>query len=356
MRARTLPLIALALTSGLARAQNDKPAQPAAPAKDAAPAPTAPTALTAPTAPAAPAAPAPPGPGAAFVEAEAKVLAEGYSFVEGPCWVPVAGDPRGGFFVFCDMGGDAVYKWDGEGKPEVFRKPAGKPLGAAVDHRGRLYFAESQGRRITRVTLTDGKPGEPETLADKFEGKRLNDTNDLCAGPDGAVYFTDPNYFTPKDALELDFKGVFRVTSNGHVTLITKAIRQPNGIALSLDTKALFVNQFSDAKIMKIDLKPDGGFGEPAVFADLASLAKDAGIPGRGAADGLRLDAKGNLYSTGPGGLLVVSPEGQLVANLAVPRVSNLAFGGKDGTTVLITSGTSVRTIHAKTPGAAWRK
>lgn len=300
-----------------------------------------------------PAPPSAPGPGAFFEAAQARVIGKGYAFTEGPCWVP-AKDASKGFFLFCDVPASTVLRWDGgDDTPTPFRTPSGKALGTAVDAAGNLYFAECEGRQITRVELKEGQPQPPVVLASKIDGKRLNATNDLVVASDGSVYFTDPSFFTAKKDLELERLASHRIAKDGSVTLITDTLRAPNGIALSLDEKAVFINDFGGGKIVRVDINPDGSFAAPVTFADLRALAKAHGLPERGNADGLRLDADGNIYTTGPGGILVLSPKGDLLANLPVPGASNLAFGGEDGKTLIITAGGSVlsiRTTHSGSP------
>lgn len=299
--------------------------------------------------------PTPPGPDAYFESAQAKVVGEGYKFTEGPTWVP-DGSEAGGYFVFCDVPADVVLRWDGgEAKPAEFRKPSGRALGTTVGPEGDLYFCEVDGRRVTRVALKDGRPGDAVVLADAFDGKRLNATNDLVVASDGAVYFTDPAFFTPKDQLELDALAVYRI-KNGVTTRLPGTYKAPNGVALSLDGRTLFVNDMGAGKVLTIELRTDGSFGTPAEFADLRAIAKAHAIAGPGNADGLRLDSEGRVYTTGPGGLMVLSPEGKLVGNLPGRGFSNLAFGGKDGRTLLITAGGNVLSIRTKHAGAAWKK
>ncbi|MCE7974778.1 MAG: SMP-30/gluconolactonase/LRE family protein [Leptolyngbya sp. PLA1] len=309
------------------------------------------------TTPAPAAQPTPPGPGAFFEEAQAKVIGKGYAFTEGPCWVPARDPASKGFFLFCDVPASTVLRWNGGADtPVPFRTPSGKALGTAVDASGNLYFAECEGRQITRVAIADGTPQPPVVLASKLDGKRLNATNDLVVASDGSVYFTDPSFFTAKKDLELEKLASHRIAPDGSITLITDALRAPNGIALSLDEKAVFINDFGGGKIVRVDIQPDGSFASPTTFADLRALAKAHGLPERGNADGLRLDANGNIYTTGPGGILVLSPQAELLATLPVPGASNLAFGGEDGKTLIITAGGSVLSIRATHAGAPWKK
>ncbi len=280
-------------------------------------------------------------------------VADGYTFTEGPCWVqPVtdSGTPAGpGFFLFCDRSprdGGVVYRWTTEGKPEAWRTPSGLAIGVATDARGRVYFAETQERRITRASVTPAGPGAVEVLASSFDAKRLNATNDLTVRSDGSVYFTDPTFFTPRAALELDYVGVYRISPEGVVALVDRFDGMPNGLCFSPDEKRLYVNDFNNNKVYVYDVAPDGGLSNRRLIADLTTL----GIEGRGRADGIRCDELGNVYTTGPLGVIVFSPAGEKIGALVVPNASNLAFGGPDGRTMLITAGRAVfkvRTLHA---------
>lgn len=331
-----LTAVILAALGLQAAAQPATPTTPATPSTPTIPA--TPPVLQAPAAPALP---------AMFEGDKVELVGEGYLFVEGPCWV---GTPENGFFVFCERDRESgkVWKWTGEGKPEVWRQPAGQAIGTAVDGKGNIYQAESEGRRITKLPVVDGKPGEAVLLADKFDGKRLNATNDLVVKKDGSVYFTDPSFFTQAKDLELGFLSVMRVSPEGVVTVLDKSLQAPNGLAFSPDEKRLYVNDYATNKVHVFDVRTDGTLENGRVFAELAV----EGVRSSGRADGVRCDEKGNVYTTGLTGVAVFSPEGKLLGQVAVPRVSNLAFGGKDGKQILITAGGKVWTIKAVNKGA----
>jgi sugar lactone lactonase YvrE len=286
--------------------------------------------------------------GASIFESDrAELVSDGHMFVEGPCWVPGAG---AGFFLFCERDGEGgtVWKWTGEGKPEVWRRPSGQAIGTAVDARGYIYQAESGNRRIVRVPLVEGRAGEPEVLAERHEGRRLNATNDVVVKSDGSVYFTDPTFFTKREDLELDFLGVWRRSPTGELMVLDKSLQAPNGLCFSPDEKRLYVNDFRANEVRVFDVKEDGTLENGRVFAKLASDDPRA----RGRADGVRCDALGNVYTTGPAGILVFSPEGKKIGEMTVPGASNLAFGGEDGRRLLITAGRSVWTVRTKHAGA----
>lgn len=269
-------------------------------------------------------------------------LGGGYQWVEGPVW-----DPAAGRLLFSDIPNNVIHAWHPDEGFRVFMKPAGftgvagygrEPgsNGLALDAKQRLLLCEHGDRRVAVLTPGGGKM----TVADRFEGKRLNSPNDLAVHSSGAVFFTDPIYGLPKGeddpARELDFCGVFRVDPDGAVHLVSKETERPNGIALSPDEKTLYVANSHGPRpvIFSFPLDAEGKVaGEWKVFFDTK------GLSGRGAPDGLKVDRAGNLWATGPGGLLVMSPGGKLLGRVLTHRpTANVAFGGKDGEFVFLTA------------------
>jgi gluconolactonase len=175
------------------------------------------------------------------------------------------------------------------------------------------------------------------TLVDRFEGKRLNSPNDLVYRSDGSLYFTDPPYGLPKGdedpAKELNFNGVYRL-AGGKLELLTKELTRPNGIALSPDEKTLYVaNSDEKRKIwMRYDVAPDGRISNGKVFADVTSEKED-GLP-----DGLKVDAQGNVYATGPGGIRVFAPDGKHLGTIKVGENPANCGWGDDGKTLYMTA------------------
>jgi gluconolactonase len=298
-------------------------------------------------------------------EAAAPVVVEkGYRFTEGPCWIPGTGAGPG-YFVFCDVPTARVYRWEVDVgtavAPVLMHERSGRALGTAVAPSGLLYHCESEGRRVTAFEIKDGKPQEAIELAAKFEGKRLNCPNDLVVAKDGTVYFTDPTFFTPQKELELSFSGVYALRTDGTLTALHRDIKLPNGLALSPDEKTLYVNDFGNGQIMMLDLtaapvaapaKP-GEEAAPAqlparVLVSLVKLSKDHDIQGRGRADGLRVLPNGTILSTGPGAIYAISPDGKILGMLPIEGASNLAVGGADGRTLLITAGGQVMAARLK--------
>jgi gluconolactonase len=288
-----------------------------------------------------------------------EVLAGGFKWAEGPVWVPAQAA-----VLFTDIPNNRVMKWSAKGGLAEFLKPSGftgtakfdgnEPgaNGLALDKAGKLVLCQHGDRCVARLN-DDGKTFTK--LADKFDGKRFNSPNDLVYHPSGDLYFTDPPYGLPKGmddpAKELPFQGVYRLKPDGTVTLLTKELTRPNGIALSPDAKTLYVANSDGpprAVWMAFPVKEDGNLGQGKVFFDASPLAK-AGKPG--GCDGLKVDVKGNLFATGPGGVLVFSPDGKHLGTLAtgVPT-ANCGFGD-DGSTLYITANDKLVRVKTSTKG-----
>jgi len=294
-----------------------------------------------------------------LVPAGAKVekLAEGHRWTEGPVW-----NRKENYLLFSDIPNNAIYKWQ-EGKGEsLFLQPAGysgpAPFtgkepgtnGLIYDAGGRLVSCDHGDRRVARLN-DDGKT--KTTLIDRFEGKRLNSPNDLVYKSNGDLYFTDPPYGLPKPddpSRELDFCGVYRLSKAGKLTLLTKEITRPNGIAFSPDEKKLYVacSDREKAVWMAYDVKPDGTLASGKVFFDATPWAKEKrpGLP-----DGLKVDKDGNIFATGPGGVHVFAPDGKLLGTFdtGVPT-ANVGWGD-DGSTLYITANTAILRVKLTTKG-----
>jgi gluconolactonase len=268
--------------------------------------------------------------------AKLEKVAGDFQFIEGPIWHP------DGFLLFSDIPADIIYKLASNQQVEVFRRPSGKANGNTLDKENRLLTAEHENRRVSRTE----KDGKVITLADRYEGKRLNSPNDLVVKSDGSIYFTDPSYGVSKDREELGFYGVYRLAPDGKLTLLVKDLVLPNGIAFSPDEQKLYVNN-SEAKYIAVyDVKPDGTVTNERLFADLKD-ASQGGVP-----DGLKVDLEGNVYSTGPGGVWILSPDGKLLGKISVPETAtNLAWGESDRKTLYITANTSLYRIRLKIAG-----
>ncbi|BAZ19828.1 SMP-30/gluconolaconase/LRE domain-containing protein [Kalymmatonema gypsitolerans NIES-4073] len=272
----------------------------------------------------------------AIMDSNAKVekLSSGLKFTEGPVWNP------SGFLFFSDIPADTIYKWTTNGI-SVFRRPAGNPNGNTFDRQGRLITAQ-HNRQLTRTE----KNGKITILAERYQGKRFNSPNDVVVKSDGSIYFTDPPYGIQKEQEELGFYGIYRWKPDGTLTLLNKEMVRPNGIAFSPDEKKLYVSDSEKLHIRVFDVQSDGTLANSRVFAELP------GSTDKGAPDGMKVDAKGNIYCSGSGGVWFFSPTGQLLGKIPVPEsVTNLAWGNKDYKTLYITAGKSIYRIRLNIAG-----
>jgi len=235
--------------------------------------------------------------------------------------------------------------------------------GMTLDARGRLTVAGHGQRGVLRFESLDPK-GPITNLADSYQGKKLNSPNDLIYRSDGSAYFTDPPYglATQSDsdpAKELKVNGVFRIPhaleqkpgtepARNELQLLVSDLTRPNGIAFSPDEKYLYINNSEPKKIwMRYKVEPDGTLSEPKLLYD-ATADKRPGNP-----DGMKVDVEGNIYSAGPGGLWIFSPEGKPLGTLLIPeRVSNETWAGPDRKTLYITTGGKLYRVQLKIAGA----
>jgi gluconolactonase len=262
-------------------------------------------------------------------------LSGGFEFIEGPVW------NRSGFLLFSDIGANTIYKWTPNGQISIFRHPAGYSNGNTLDLEGRLITAEHD-RRLVR-TENDGKL---TVLAERYENKRLNSPNDVVTKSDGSIYFTDPPYGIGKDKEELGFYGVYQLSADRTLRLLTQEMVRPNGLAFSPDEKKLYVSDSQKQHILVFHVKPDGTLDKAQVFAQLPG-STDKGVP-----DGMKVDVQGNVYCSGSGGIWVFSPNAQLLSKIIVPDVvTNLAWGDKDYKTLYITASNSLYKIRLNIAG-----
>ncbi len=280
-------------------------------------------------------------------DAVLEILADGLTWVEGPLWVPSTGQ-----VLFSDIPKNRVMRWKQNEGLGVFLEPSGytgrAPFtgrepgsnGLALDAQGRLLLCQHGDRRIVRVE----RDGAWTTLAERYQGRRLNSPNDLIVRANGDIWFTDPPFGLPRQfddpARELDFTGVFRLDGDGTLTLATRDVRAPNGLAFSPDGKTLYVSSVDAARPAwwAFDVRPDGTLGLPRLFHDAAPLVKN----GPGLPDGLKVDRDGNVFASGPGGIYVFAPDGALLGSLLTGRpTSNLGWG-EDGRTLFVTSDTAL--------------
>lgn len=295
-------------------------------------------------------------------------VATGFNkWTEGPVWT------REGFLMFAEIPANNIVTWvPGQGA-SVFMHPSGykgsEPFqgpepgsnGMTLDADGRVTVAGHAGRTVWRLESVS-PTAQVTILADSYQGKKLNSPNDLVYKKDGSLYFTDPPYglATQGDSdplKELEVNGVYRIPAarqqkpgappdRDKLQLVIRDLGRPNGLAFSPDEKFLYVAESGKNLWMRYRVQPDGSVTDGAVLLDASS------DPGVGGPDGLRLDRKGNIYGSGPGGVWIISPAGKHIGTIKVPeRVSNVAWGDKDSKSLYVTASTSVYRIKLKIPG-----
>ncbi len=260
-------------------------------------------------------------------DAQLAVVAKGLGFTEGPVWDPA------GFLYISDEEQNKIYRVAQDGaKTEVIS--LGDPDGNTYDRDHRLIDCASVLRAIIRVS----PDGRYAILANQFEGKKFNSPNDVVLGPDGALYFTDPTMDLPAgEKQELAFQGVFRLDAAGKVTLLTRELSQPNGLAFSADGKKFYVDDSQQRNIRVYDFQPGGTLANGRIFGE------EPGGKGDGVPDGIKVDRRGNVYVTGPGGIWVWDAQGHHLGTILMPeQPANLAWGGPALRTLYITATTSV--------------
>ena len=275
-----------------------------------------------------------------ILDSEARVerIASGFQFVEGPVWHP------DGYLLFSDIPANTIYRWT-PGSPEavVYRQPSNHSNGLTLDHENRLLACEHD-RRVSRTEAD----GTVLPIAERHQGRRLNSPNDIAVHSDGSIYFTDPPYGLPRqsEGKEMDCNGVFRLAPDGTLTLLDDTFVRPNGLAFSPDERTLYVDDTAEMHVRAFDVLPDGTLANGRLFADLRDPGED-GVP-----DGMKVDLAGNVFCTGPGGIWVLSPEGETLDRIQVPEVpANLAWGDADGKTLYITARTGLYRLRTQTGG-----
>lgn len=287
-----------------------------------------------------------------------EIIAEGFDWSEGPVWVKA-----GGFLLFSDVPQNVIYKWKAGEKVVEFLRPSGytgiAPYsnepgsnGLTISNEGLLLACEHGDRRVTAMPFSGGGK---HSLADNYQGKRFNSPNDLVQAKNGNIYFTDPPYGLPQHdtdpTREIKEFGVYRISAGKKVTQEIKDLTRPNGVALSVDQKTLYVAQsdLERAFILEYPILENGSLGKGKIFYDATPLAKQGLI---GAPDGLKVDIKGNVFSTGPGGVLIINPKGKLLGRIDTGQATSNVGWGEDGSTLFITADMYVCRVRTKTKGA----
>jgi gluconolactonase len=280
--------------------------------------------------------------------AELEQLGSGFTFTEGPIWNPA------GYLLFSDMPGDVRRRWDEQSGVTEVARPSNKGNGMTLDNEGRLVVCEHVTSSVVRID-PDGTGGGREVLATHYEGRELNSPNDVVVKSDGSLYFSDPTYgrmpgFGVEREQDLDFQGVYRIAAEGgDPQLLVDDFDQPNGLCFTADESLLYVNDTTRAHIRVFDVGSDGTLSNSRVLADgIGSGSLEIGD----LVDGMKLDERGNIWVTGPGGVCVFNPDGKQIGTVELPEnVGNLNWGGAGWNELFIAATTSVYRITCKVSG-----
>lgn len=293
--------------------------------------------------------------------ARIEVLATGFGWSEGPVWIR-----QGGYLLFSDVPANRIHRWTASKGATLFLHPSGGTVKAGFREPGSnglkpagsnaILVADQGNRAIARLDL---KTKTKRFLARRFGGKKFNSPNDLAVGADGSIWFTDPPYglegIDASALKEQPVNGVYRLKPDGRIALVESDLRFPNGIAFSPDGATLYVSNSDPnrAVILAYHVGVDGTLSRRRVFSDMTALAAK-GLPGL--PDGMSVDERGNLWATGPGGVHIFRPDGRELGLISTgAAISNCAFGGADGRTLIMTSGNKVAAVRTKVRGAPYR-
>lgn len=267
---------------------------------------------------------------------EAEEVTSGFQFTEGPYWHP------DGYLLFSDIPANTIFKWTpGAKESKVFMNPSGHSNGITVGPEGNLILAQHDG--MISMVNSDKKV---VVLARSYDGKRLNSPNDLTVASDGTIYFTDPPFGVSEEDQELTFSGVYMLKPDGKPQLMFDGFDRPNGVVLSPDESKVYVNNTSSGEIMVFDVAESGELTNGKDFASVGA-GEDSG-----AADGMVVDVEGRLYTTGPGGIYVFSPEGKQIQMIEMPaRVTNMGWGGSENKTLYLTTPSAIYRMKMTTEG-----
>ena len=278
-----------------------------------------------------------------FTSTKPELLVTGFVFTEGPLWHP------DGILYVSDVDAQVHYKVRLEQKviTEVIRDGSGGANGAVFDKDGCLVICEQDARRVVRYE----PDGSITVLVDKYGEKRLNRSNDIILHPDGSLYFTDPDKKGLEESdKELGFASIFRINLDGDLVLLANDMNHPNGLGFSVDGKILYVsNSRPDPHLHAYSVDNNGMLNDSRIVAEMpyGNLGELSGVP-----DGLKLDAEGNIYVTGPGGIWVWDKYEEFLGVIELPELpANIGWGGTDNCTMFVTARTSVYTFKMTRPG-----
>lgn len=270
-------------------------------------------------------------------------VVSGCVFTEGPLW-----DPESGTLLFSDIPANRIYRWRQSCSPEVFREPSGKSNGLTWSVDGGLIACEHLNRRVSLAR----EDGTVVPLVESYQGRRLNSPNDVVSHSSGRVYFSDPPYGIQSESMgavaeqEQPLNGLYLVAEQGaEPTLVVEGLERPNGLAFSPDERLLYVNDTPRYQVHVFHVEVDGTLTGGQVFAQFSA------DQGEGRPDGMKVDVEGNVYTTGPGGLWILSPAGEVLARVRLPEKSANCAWAEDGRTLYITASTSIYRIRTQIPG-----
>lgn len=271
---------------------------------------------------------------------EPEVIAGPFEFTEGPYW------HSDGYLLFSNIPANRVNRWSEMDGVDVYLEPSGNSNGIEADIDGSILLAQHAGR-VSRLT----EDGELTVLVDSYEGQRLNSPNDIAVHSSGIIYFTDPPFGVSDEERELDFSGVYRLSPNGELTVVYDEFEYPNGIVFSPDESYLYVSDSGTGNIIRFDVNSDGIVSSPEQFANIGEMGS-----GQGAADGMETDMNGNLYTTGPQGLIIFDSEGNQLNLLEFDeQITNVGWGGEDLSHLFITGADNVYRLRVNATGSKKR-